>query len=163
MDKPKLIGAEIKALSNLIKRHIDANPLLRDSAQPGCNGGISENPAHDNHAVVPTGMQGMIMGFLAHHGDKDVFQRDIETEFNIRRSTATGILKLMEQNGWITKEPVPHDERLKKLILTPEASAINGKIFAHFTEIEAQLAQGLSKEDIDHFFRIMDIMKSNMA
>ncbi len=35
---------------------------------------------------------------------KEIFQKDIEAEFNIRRSTATGILKLMEKNGFINRQ-----------------------------------------------------------
>ena len=35
-----------------------------------------------------------------------MFQRDVEAEFNIRRSTATGILQLMEKNGFLLREPV---------------------------------------------------------
>ncbi len=32
-----------------------------------------------------TGMQGWIIGFLHRNEDRDMFQRDVEAEFNIRR------------------------------------------------------------------------------
>lgn len=144
MKKPVLVGAEVKALGNLLKRRMDANPL---SADP----------------MRPTGMQGMIMGFLAFNYERDMFQRDVEAEFNIRRSTATGILKLMERNGLIVKESVPYDDRLKKLVLTPEALAIHEKVVAHFTEVENLLIRGLTREEIDMFLRIVGIMKENIS
>lgn len=34
---------------------------------------------------------------------RDVYQKDIEAEFQIRKSTVTGILKLMEKNGFIER------------------------------------------------------------
>lgn len=35
---------------------------------------------------------------------REVYQKDIEEEFRIRKSTATGILQLMEKNGFISRE-----------------------------------------------------------
>jgi DNA-binding MarR family transcriptional regulator len=49
-------------------------------------------------------MQNWIIGFLDMNEGKEIFQKDIEAEFNIRRSTATGILKLMEKNGFINRQ-----------------------------------------------------------
>ena len=42
-------------------------------------------------------MQSWIIRFLYEHSEEDIYQRDIEAEFSIARSTATGILKLMEK------------------------------------------------------------------
>ena len=46
-----------------------------------------------------TMMQCWIIRFLYEHEEEEVYQRDIEAEFSIARSTATGILKLMEKKG----------------------------------------------------------------
>ena len=37
---------------------------------------------------------------------RDLYQKDIEEEFQIRKSTVTGILKLMEKHGYIYRESV---------------------------------------------------------
>ena len=42
-----------------------------------------------------TVMHGWIIGFLYNNRDRDIFQKDVETEFSIGRSTVTNILKLM--------------------------------------------------------------------
>ena len=44
-------------------------------------------------------MHGWIIGYLYRHRDTPVFQRDIEREFSITRSTVTNILQLMERKG----------------------------------------------------------------
>ena len=65
-----------------------------------------------------TMMQSWIIRFLYEHSEEDIYQRDIEAEFSIARSTATGILKLMEKRGYIRRVSVERDARLKKLELT---------------------------------------------
>lgn len=65
-----------------------------------------------------TGTQVQIIDFLTSRPvSEDVFQKDIEAEFNIRRSTATNILKIMEKKELIKRESVQSDSRLKKIII----------------------------------------------
>lgn len=98
------IGAEIGMLHNLLRR------------QMAC---MTEKSA--NSANV-TGMQAMIVHHLIlREKEGDLFQKDIESAFQMRRSTATGILQLMEQHGILRREPVAHDGRLKRLVLTDRA------------------------------------------
>ena len=144
IEKPRLIGVEIKALANLIKRQVDNSAVQSDVA------GL-------------TGMQGWIIGYLNIHGNsRDIFQKDLETEFNIRRSTATGILQLMEKNGLITREPVTYDARMKKLILTPKAKAICSRIHEEIKRIDAKATKGLTQEELGTFFNIIDKIKKNI-
>ena len=81
------IGFQIRTLSHLVKRTVD------QAAFDGV----------DDH---PTGVQGWIIGYLYRNREKEVFQRDIQEQFSIRRSTVTGILQLMEKNGLITRSSV---------------------------------------------------------
>ncbi len=110
------VGGEIRVLSNLIKRCMD-----------------------DGMPPETTGMQGWIIGFLHRNEDRDMFQRDVEAEFNIRRSTATGILQLMEKNGFLLREPVAYDARLKKLVLTPKALAVHEGVISRIRATEARI------------------------
>ena len=72
------IGAEIGMLHNLLRR------------QMAC---MTEKTAN---AANVTGMQAMIVHHLIiHEKQGDIFQKDLENAFQMRRSTATGILQLM--------------------------------------------------------------------
>ena len=54
-----------------------------------------------------TGVQSRILYYIQFHCQRGpVFQRDIESAFGMSRSTATGILQLLEKNGMIRKESV---------------------------------------------------------
>lgn len=135
------IGKLINGLSNLIKRQID-----RQAA------------AHEL-----TGVQGRILHMiLAGTRDGEVFQRDIEEEFNLRRSTATGILQLMEKNGMILRKPVPYDARLKSIVPTEKAAALHDAVSGDIREIERLLAQNIAPDDLAVFRRVLEQMYRNM-
>lgn len=132
----QLIGFEIKTVSNLLMRNVDAK--------------LSKFHNRDY-----TKMHGWIIGYI--HGESknhDVFQKDIEKEFKIRRSTATGILQLMEKNGYLNRLPVAHDARLKKLVLTQKAIDLNEEIHSNINEFERELSECLTKEEQEMFFKI---------
>jgi DNA-binding MarR family transcriptional regulator len=144
MDHHRAIGFELKILSNMIKRRIAAIKATEGQEQL-------------------TGMHGWIIGYLYDRRDlKDVFQRDIEADFTIRRSTATGILQLMEKNGLLYREPVSYDARLKKLVLTPKAISNHEATMKAIHEMESNIESGLTKEEIDQFFIILDKIKKNV-
>lgn len=121
---------------------------------------------HGNHAAHRSGMTGMqhaVIGFLGDHvGTRDIFQRDIESFFNVRRSTATGILQLMERNGFIRREPVGYDARLKKLVLTEKAFEIRYQVMMDLTEMEEHVTRGISHSELEVFFQVMDKISRNI-
>lgn len=79
---------------------------------------------------------------------RDLYQKDIEEEFQIRKSTVTGILKLMEKHGYIYRESVKKDARLKRIVPTPKAEALRPSILAHIRETENRLIEGISPQDV---------------
>ena len=138
-----MVGFEIKTVHNLLKRDFESLPIQKEMKNI-------------------TAMQKWIIGYLSDNDKKDIFQRDLEEEFSVRRSTATGILQLMEKNDLITREAVPHDARLKKLVLTPKAIEIGKMITEGIIEHEKMLCEGISQEDLDVFFKVMKQVKTNL-
>lgn len=59
---------------------------------------------------------------------KDLYQKDIEEEFQIRKSTVTGYVQLMEKNGYLTRESVKGDARKKRLVPTEKAEGLRQAI-----------------------------------
>ena len=144
MDSSKDIGFVVRILSNKLKRQIDIGVSKCDI------GGI-------------TRMQCWVIGYLCGNVEKkDIFQKDVEVEFNIRRSTATGILQIMEKNGLITREAVSCDARLKKLILTEKALGIHQKIKAQIVLVEQRIAKDLTKDEVETFFRLVNKISKNI-
>lgn len=154
MDKDDLIGHEIKMLSNLIKRYIDSN-IARH------NGIDSEgNSDRSNHEL--TGMQSLIIKYLYYNDSKEVFQRDIEKKFNIRRSTSTRILQLMEKKGLINRTSVDYDARLKKLKLTQKSIELHRMIEQDIDTFEIKMREEISEEEMNAFMKTIRKIRSNI-
>ena len=107
-------------------------------------------------------MHGWILGYLCRNEDKDIFQKDIEAEFKICRSTVTNVLKLMEKKGYIRRESVPYGARRKKLVLTDTGRELHEKTKDMIDILEEQTIEGIAKEDLDTFYRVIDQLKSNV-
>ncbi len=109
-----------------------------------------------------TMMHNWVIGYLYRNQGKAIFQRDIEAEFSIARSTATGILQLMEKKGYILRESVPQDARLKKVVLTVNGILCHEQHIQSIERMEALMRNDLSEEEIQTFFRVIRKMRENL-
>ncbi|GAB0168414.1 MarR family winged helix-turn-helix transcriptional regulator [Lysinibacillus sp. CTST325] len=145
MSKRRSVGLELRTLSLLMRRQLDQTICTMQTDR-------------DNL----TAMHGWTIGYLYKNQDTDVFQKDFEREFSIRKSTASRILKSMESNGLITRQTVPFDSRLKKIVLTEDALKIHNSIMTRRVMLEQQLLTGIPEEKLEVFFEVMDAMKENI-
>ena len=136
------IGFEIRVMNNLLKRDFEST--------------------HTPDIDCSTGVHGLAIGYLYKNRDNDIFQRDFEAHFSIRRSTATRILQLMEKNGLIYRVSVENDARLKKIVLTDKAVEIHKAIIHDIDEREKRLIKGISDEELNTFFSVIDKIKANL-
>lgn len=141
MNREEHIGFRIRQVSNLIRRNIEKQSEENEKIQLLHAWGIS---------------------YLYDNIDKDIFQKDFEKQFSIRRSTASNLLKIMESNGLIRRISVPNDARLKKIILTEKAKKIHQKIVEQTIEREKLLRNNLTDEEIKLFFSITDKIIKNL-
>ena len=137
------IGFELHKTSRMIKRYMDSD-------------------AAKSYVDKLTGTHGWAIGYLYHNRDRDIFQKDFEQEFNIRRSTASTILTLMEKNGLINRESVDYDARLKKITLTDKAIEIQTFVEASFDRMENMLGQGISDDELEIFFSVLEKICENL-
>lgn len=140
----RYIGIEMVALTNMLRR-------------------LAFHDVWETDKTKPTGTQQWFLTFLwEHSGEGDIFQKDLEANFQIRCSTATEILKGMERKGLIVREPVPYDRRAKKILLTDTAIQICEENKRTILDIENGLSQGLTDAEKKEFFRLLDKVKKNV-
>lgn len=109
-----------------------------------------------------SGSQGRALHFLlAQTGD--IFQKDIEEEYSIRPSTATELLKQMEKNGLLIREPAPYDNRLKRIVLTDKALVYKDQVVEELTDLEETLVRGIPEEKLEVFFEVIEKMMDNLS
>ena len=116
---------------------------------------------HENDCEL-TFVQTRTIGYLIANQDHDVFQRDLEKELRIRRSTASEILNVLERDGYLYRASAQQDARLKKLVLTEKALQLNQKMTENIDRMEALLSQSISQQDQEHFFSVLDQIKKNL-
>lgn len=102
-----------------------------------------------------TGNQMAIIDFLSNHPEKEQFQRDIEQEFEIQRSTTTILLQRMEKKGLIERHTSAKDARQKSVVLTAKARSIASACHAYLLEEEEDFIQRFTDEERAHFFKII--------
>ena len=110
-----------------------------------------------------TGTNGWIIGYISDNSGKDVFQRDLEKEFGITRSTASKVVSLMAQKGLILKVNIPQDARLKKLVLTEKALALAEEMKEERNSMRKKLSGGFSDEELSQLKAYFDRIKKNVS
>ena len=96
-----------------------------------------------------TSMQKHVLKFLLLETlHKVVYQKDIEEEFQIRKSTVTGYVQLMEKNGYLTRESVKGDARKKRLVPTEKAEGLRQAILEDIKLSEKRMEKGIPEEDV---------------
>jgi DNA-binding MarR family transcriptional regulator len=143
MEQANYVGYEIKALSNLLRRKI---------------WNVGDHPRHE----LLTEMDGMIVGFLCHNQDREIFQKDIETAFCIRGSTASRLLQRLEGNGFVARITSARDARLKQVVVTEKALALNQQLEDRISAVEAILTRDISPEEIRCFLSTVEKLKHNL-
>lgn len=142
LEKKVEVGRKIEMLSRQIRRKVDESISSQDL----------------------TAKQAMILLVIYDLSKvKDVYAKDIEDAFDMRRATVTGILQLMEKNGIIVREENNIDGRLKSIRLTQKAIDLRLKMKKNIQKVESNLLSDLSKEEIETFLKIMEKMSHNLC
>ena len=97
------------------------------------------------------GLQARILCFIE---KKDmagncVYQKDIEAEFKIRRSSVSSVLDTMEKNGYVIRKQTQQDARLKQLVLTEKAKEMSQQHREAINRFEKNLVKNMSVEETE--------------
>lgn len=142
MDGERRIGREAIIFANRIHRTID-----KETSKYGV-----------------TGVQGRILGYIYRESDKrNVFQKNIEEELDVRRSSVTSVLQLMEKNGLINRISVCEDGRLKKLILTEKGLETHYKVRSCIDKMEESFRSQLSIDEFNILVSLIDRLSKKIA
>lgn len=142
-EKRKPFGVEVRILNNLIKRYFEMTP------------------SHSEMERL-TGSNGWIIRFIDRNSEKNIFQRDLEAEFGITRSTASRVVNLMVQKGLIEHQSVAGDARLKKLVLTDKARELSMDMRQHGDRVENALLLGMNEQEINNMYSVIQRMQKNV-
>ena len=143
MKEDRKIGPEIHCTDLKLSRNLSAH--VRKS-------GVDE----------VTMMHGWIIRYLYENREQDIFQKDIEQRFAVGRSTVTNLIQLMEKKGFVKRESVKQDARLKKVILTEKGIASQESFEDIVEHIEEELSEEISEEELHIFYKVLDRINQNV-
>lgn len=119
--------------------------------------------AHESEDSL-TNMQRHVLHYILFQSlQRDIYQKDVEKEFQIRRSTVTGTLQLLERKGFIRRESVERDARLKKVVPTDKAEGIRDYVLGNIRYTEEVLRKGIPEEKLCVCLEVLEQMSANLA
>ncbi|MBE6050466.1 MAG: MarR family transcriptional regulator [Clostridium sp.] len=114
-----------------------------------------------SYKIGLTSTQCRIIGFLDMHRDKLINPIDIEREFCLKRPTVTGVLKRLEEKGFVKISQNFMDKRYKEIKLTNKADKLIENMRENLFQTEKILYKNLTKVDKEELYRILKIMLDN--
>lgn len=139
-----IVHDEFKKLMNLISRYTRANQISKE------------------HNVTRT--QALILEFIYENtkDGKNIYQKDIESHFAIRRSTATESLKKLEAQGMLTRVSSLKDARLKETHLTEKAKHFIANAHSQLTDISSIICKKITDKEIETVYKVIKKMQKNL-
>ncbi len=142
--KENHLGYEIHKIEHLISRNID-NAIISSIG---------------NDITLA---QGLIIEFVGLNHHKDIYQKDIEAEFDIKRSAVSLVLKNMESNSLIKRVAVSSDLRLRNIVLTEKALLLCKDILNVIDKMESEISNGITDEESKIFFTVLNKIRKNIV
>ena len=93
-----------------------------------------------------TSIQSRMLGYVyfQRRQEKKVFQRELEEEFKIRKSS---VIQILEKKGLVRRIGVPGDARKKELVLTEQGIAVQETVLERLNRLEDMANQALGEEE----------------
>ncbi|MBQ6026800.1 MAG: winged helix-turn-helix transcriptional regulator [Lachnospiraceae bacterium] len=143
MEHKESLGWELKRMSNTIGSFIGAELT---------KAGFDE--------IIIT--HGWILGYLCHHEDTVIYQKDIETRFCMPRSTVANVMKQFEQMGYIKRQSDEKDTRLKRIIVTDIGKKVHEDSMKSIFATNEKMEEGISDKERQTLHNIFDKISENM-
>ena len=110
-----------------------------------------------------TSSQCAVLDYLFHTSKDEVNQRDVERHLSLKNPTVTGILKRLDEKGFILCVPNTADKRKKNIYLTEKAYDIQRRMEADRKKMDKNLTRGMTKKEIAALTRGLEKMLYNIA
>ena len=114
-------------------------------------------------AIGITSSQCAVLDYLFHSNKDEVSQRDVEQNLNLKNPTVTGLLKRLDEKGYILCVPNAKDRRKNNIYLTEKAYDIKRRMDAERKKLDKRLTMGMTKKEVAAMTRALEKMLYNIA
>ena len=110
-----------------------------------------------------TASQCAVLDYLFDCEKEEVTQRDIEKGLNLRNPTVTGLLKRLDEKGYILSVQSNTDKRCKNIYLTEKAYDIQRRMENQRRKLDKMLTIGMNKKEIEALEKMLNKVLYNIA
>ena len=110
-----------------------------------------------------TSSQCAVLDYLFHTSRDEISQRDVEKALNLKNPTVTGILKRLDEKGYILCVPNAKDKRKKNIYLTEKAYDIQRRMETDRRKLDRELTRGMSKREVESLTKNLEKLLYNIA
>jgi len=135
------LGLEIRLLSNLIYKRMNQVTM---------------------EAEKLTFHQCLILQHLMENEKKEIYQKDIENLFSIKRSTANQMLKTMEVRGYIVRITSKEDSRKNILNITPNGKKACENLTQNMYDFMKKLHGDIDTKELIQFQKTLKRLQKNI-
>ncbi|HIY64347.1 MAG TPA: MarR family transcriptional regulator [Candidatus Mediterraneibacter stercoripullorum] len=109
-----------------------------------------------------TSSQCAVLDYLFHTSKDVVSQRDVEKNLSLKNPTVTGILKRLDEKGYILCVPNAEDRRKKNIYLTEKAYDIRRRMESDRRKLDRELTRGMTKREVESLRKNLEKMLYNI-
>ena len=110
-----------------------------------------------------TASQCAVLDYLFHTSKDEVSQRDVERHLSLKNPTVTGILKRLDEKGYIFCVPNENDRRKKTIYLTEKAYDIRRRMESDRRRMDRELTRGMTRREVDALRKYLEKLLYNIA
>lgn len=110
-----------------------------------------------------TSSQCEVLDYLFNSSKEEITQRDIERHLSLKNPTVTGLLKRLDEKGFILSVPSTKDKRCKNIYLTEKAYDIQKKMEASRKKSDRRLTIGMNKKEVQALKKALEKVLYNIS
>lgn len=104
-----------------------------------------------------------ILCYLFSHKGENINPKDIEEHFNLSHPTVVGMLKRLENKGFIISNVSNKDRRCKVITLTDKATKVEEIMEEHKQLINTHITKGMNEEQVKLLQELLEIVIDNLS
>lgn len=109
-----------------------------------------------------TSSQCAVLDYLFTSGKEEITQRDIEKALSLKNPTVTGLLKRLDEKGFILAVPSNKDRRCNNIYLTEKAFDIQKRMENDRKKLDKMLTLGMNKKEVEALEKMLDRVLYNI-
>ncbi|MDE6714356.1 MAG: MarR family transcriptional regulator [Lachnospiraceae bacterium] len=109
-----------------------------------------------------TTSQSRVLFFVYFRGEDKTSMKDIEEHLKVTHPTVIGIVKRLEEKGFVTTSSDPEDRRVKLVTITQKTTKMIKKLDQGKRKMDEKLLKGFTEQETKELRRMLSMIEDNL-